>query len=89
MCLNEQVTTTLLPSTDSRYRQDMQYLEKGDMDAASDEKHRLEEKQRAEAKERVNDFLPLWFTKDQSGFFVYNAKYEQRKFDRCPKLFSL
>lgn len=90
MSLNEltPTSTLTLPSTDCRYRQDVRYLEKGEIDNASAEKHRLEEKQRAEARERSEDHQPLWFDRDRHGEFVYNGKYEQRKFDRCPNLFS-
>jgi hypothetical protein len=88
MCLNEQTTSLSLPATDSRYRQDIRYLEKGEMDAASAEKHRLEEKQRADAKERIGEFRPLWFKKDDNEEYIYTGEYEQRRFDHCPNLFS-
>jgi hypothetical protein len=42
----------LLPETDSRLRGDRYALEKGNMDLAGKEKHRLEEEQRAKRKER-------------------------------------
>ncbi|CAF0743305.1 unnamed protein product [Adineta ricciae] len=87
-CLNEQVTTPVLPPTDSRYRQDMKYLEKGDIDGSSAEKHRLEEQQRADAKQREDEFQPLWFRKDENGEYVYTHEYEQRRFDHCPNLFT-
>lgn len=88
MSLNE-LSSSTLPLTDCRYRQDIRYLEKGDIDNASTEKHHLEEKQRAEARERSDEHRPLWFDKDRHGEFVYNGKYDQRKFDRCPNLFSI
>ena len=37
----------VLPPTDSRFRPDQRALENGNYEAASNEKHRLEEKQRA------------------------------------------
>ncbi|CAF1075291.1 unnamed protein product [Rotaria sordida] len=86
--LNEQTTSLILPPTDSRYRQDVQYLEKGDTDAASSEKHRLEEQQRADARKHDYDFQPLWFKKDDNDEYIYTHQYEQRKFDHCPNLFS-
>lgn len=94
MALNEfpsssSTSSLTLPATDCRYRQDIRCLEKGEIDNASTEKHRLEEKQRAEARERTEDYQPVWFTRDRHGEYVYNGKYEQRKFDRCPNLFSL
>lgn len=42
----------ILPPTDSRLRKDRFYLEKGDSKSAAAEKHRLEEKQRAERRHR-------------------------------------
>ena len=88
MCLNEENNSLLLPLTDSRYRKDMRYLEQGEIDVASDEKHHLEEQQRSEAKKRENDFQPLWFKKDDNGEYIYTNQYEQRRFDQCPNLFS-
>ncbi|CAF1245201.1 unnamed protein product [Rotaria sp. Silwood1] len=86
--LNEQIGSLILPPTDCRYRQDIQYLEKGDIDAASTEKHRLEEQQRADARKRDQDFEALWFIKDDNDEYIYTHKYEQRIFDHCPDLFS-
>ncbi|CAF3312155.1 unnamed protein product [Rotaria socialis] len=86
--LNEQTDSLKLPPTDSRFRKDIYYLEKGDIDAASQEKHRLEEQQRADAKKSEREFEPLWFKKDDNDEYIYTGKYEQRKFDHCPKLFS-
>jgi len=89
LCLNEQLTGSfILPLTDCRYREDIRYLEKGEIDAASAEKHRLEEQQRAEAKKRDTDFQPLWFKKDHNGEYIYTHEYDQRIFDHCPNLFS-
>ncbi len=89
MCLNEDITSsTTLPLTDCRYRQDMRHLENGDIDAASAEKHRLEEQQRAEAREREGEFQALWFKKDDNGEYVFNNEYEQKNFNRSPNLFS-
>lgn len=90
MCLNEQLSSTCeltLPITDCRYREDIRYLEKGEIDNASAEKHRLEEQQRSDAKKRDEDFEPLWFQKDQNGEYIYTHKYGQRNFDHCPNLF--
>lgn len=87
-CLNEQITLGNLPSTDSRYRDDIRYLERGEIQASSDEKHRLEEQQRADAKQYEHNYEPLWFKKDSNGEYIYTHKYEQRNFESCPKLFS-
>jgi hypothetical protein len=62
-----------LPVTDSKLRTDRRLLEKGDLDAAGAEKHRLEEKQRAEERERKAkkvEWVPKWFKK------VDDAKFE-------------
>jgi len=88
MCLNEQISSTLLPPTDSRFRQDIRYIENGNFDGAAAEKHRLEEQQRAEAREREGEFQPLWFKKDDKQEYIYTGEYEQRKFNHCPNLFS-
>lgn len=88
MCLNEQIHSEVLPPTDSRFRKDISYLEKGDIDTASEEKHHLEEQQRADARKRDYEFKPLWFEKDDNDEYIYTHKYEQRKFDQCPNLFS-
>ena len=72
-----------LPPTDSRLRPDMRELENGDLDAATVEKNRLEEKQRALRKFREenpgNDFEPHYFTKtidadSQEEVYVYGQK---------------
>jgi len=88
MCLNEQICSSSSPPTDSRFREDIRSLEKGEMDKASAEKHRLEEQQRSDAKKRENEFQPLWFKKDENNEYIYTHEYEQRIFDHCPDLFS-
>lgn len=92
MSLNEPIipseTSLLLPPTDCRFRQDIRYLENGELDNAANEKHRLEEQQRAEAKKREGEFQPLWFKKNDKNEYIYTGDYEQRKFDHCPNLFS-
>jgi hypothetical protein len=56
-----------LPRSDSRLRPDQRALENNDIEFASSEKHRLEEKQRAARKWRAenpgNDFAPKYFKK--------------------------
>lgn len=50
-----------LPPTDSRFRPDIRKMEEGDIDAAGQEKDRLEEKQRAVRKameKRREDWQP-------------------------------
>ena len=90
MSLNEQnhSASFALPPTDCRFRQDIRYLEEGTLDNASAEKHRLEEQQRAEARNRQDEYQSLWFKKDEHNEYVYTDEYERRVFDRCPNLFS-
>ena len=56
-----------LPRSDSRLRPDQRALENFDLELATSEKHRLEEKQRAARKHRAenpgNDFQPKYFKK--------------------------
>lgn len=56
-----------LPRSDSRFRPDLRALEENEIDLATTEKHRLEEKQRAARKYRAenpgNDFEPKYFKK--------------------------
>jgi oxysterol-binding protein 1 len=55
----------LLPRSDSRFRTDQRALEEGKFELAAEEKHRLEEKQRAARKYRAEnpgkDFTPKYF----------------------------
>ncbi|CAF1060968.1 unnamed protein product [Adineta steineri] len=88
MCLNEHILLSHLPPTDCRFRKDIRYLEQGDLETASIEKHRLEEQQRADAKKRENGYEPLWFKKDDQGEYIYTGEYQRRNFDHCPNLFS-
>lgn len=63
MTLNEPDETVTCP-TDSRYRPDQRLLENGDVDGASSEKFRLEEKQRAARRlreSRKERWRPAWF----------------------------
>lgn len=59
----------ILPPTDSRLRPDQRALEEGDLMKATEEKHRLEEKQRKLRKE-----------KEQNGIH-HKAKYFEEYFD--------
>ncbi len=88
MYLNEQICSSSLPPTDSRFREDIRSFEKGDLEAASAEKHRLEEQQRVDARQRKNEFQPLWFQKNNKVEYIYTGEYERRNFNHCPTLFS-
>lgn len=58
-----------LPPTDCRRRPDQRLMEEGDYDRAADEKHRLEEKQRAVRKQREKEGID------------YKCKYFEQVFD--------
>lgn len=89
-----------LPRTDTRLRPDQKCMEDGIYDKASDEKHRVEDKQRAARKERLAKqevWKPVWFKKDshpvtKEEYWKYNNQYwEQRKTGEwnpaCPDIF--
>ena len=87
----------LLPSlapTDSRRRPDQRALENADLELASNEKHRVEEKQRAARKlreEKGEEWKPVWFHLNEDGDWVYKGGFWQAKqyddFERCPDIF--
>ena len=88
-----------LPPTDSRFRPDQRLMEYQDTDKAGDEKHRLEEEQRARAKQYKKDgFIPkpLYFDEtydDLTGELIYKYKgnywdmRNKHQFDNLPKIF--
>ncbi|XP_060659693.1 oxysterol-binding protein-related protein 2 isoform X3 [Drosophila nasuta] len=86
---------TLCP-TDARLRPDILCLENGDLDGASKEKTRLEEKQRDSRKlkksEDGGDFTPRWFKKVYSPFtksevWLYSGSYWNRDYETTNSLF--
>ena len=89
----------VLPPTDSRFRPDQRLMEYQDIDKAGDEKHRLEEAQRARAKKyKAEGFIPkpLYFDEtydDLSGELIYKYKgnyWDKRNrhdFDDLPKIY--
>ncbi|KAJ5121168.1 ATP12 ATPase F1F0-assembly protein [Penicillium bovifimosum] len=72
-----------LPPTDTRLRPDQRAMEDGEYTLAADEKHRVEEKQRAKRRERDTNgevYEPQWFTRDKcpitgEEFWAHNGKY--------------
>ncbi|KAJ5698235.1 hypothetical protein N7462_000240 [Penicillium macrosclerotiorum] len=72
-----------LPPTDTRLRPDQRAMEDGEYDLAADEKHRVEEKQRAKRREREASgevYKPQWFTRSRcpitgEEFWAHNGKY--------------
>ena len=89
----------VLPPTDSRFRPDQRLMEYQDIDKAGDEKHRLEEAQRARAKKyKADGFIPkpLYFEEtydDLTGELIYKYKgnyWDKRNrhdFDDLPKIY--
>ncbi|CAF0830402.1 unnamed protein product [Brachionus calyciflorus] len=86
-----------LPATDSRYRPDMRLYEKGQIDEASNEKHRLEEKQREVQRKtesgELEHWKPLWFEKclhhtaPKEETWIFNNTYWNRNYEKCPDIF--
>jgi hypothetical protein len=81
--------TPLLPSTDSRVRPDRLALEKNDSKVAAQEKHRLEEKQRADKRqrERLNQqwsprYFKLSYDVDNQEFWEYMGGYWEARAER-------
>ncbi|AQZ17616.1 OSH2 (YDL019C) and SWH1 (YAR042W) [Zygosaccharomyces parabailii] len=72
-----------LAPTDTRLRPDQRDMEEGLYDEAGDEKHRLEEKQRAKHRKRLENhetYKPLWFHKEthpitKAEYWQYNGEY--------------
>ncbi|EKV11346.1 Oxysterol binding protein (Osh1), putative [Penicillium digitatum PHI26] len=72
-----------LPPTDTRLRPDQRAMEDGKYDMAAEEKHRVEEKQRAKRRERDTNgevYAPQWFIRDKcpvtgEEFWAHNGKY--------------
>mmetsp|Transcript_23019 Transcript_23019/g.22875 ORF Transcript_23019/g.22875 Transcript_23019/m.22875 type:complete len:323 (-) Transcript_23019:8-976(-) len=90
-----------LPPTDSRFRLDQAYLEKGDLEKAGEEKFRLEEKQRRRRKRHQKEkFIPkpLYFVEDPDSVnddfasYIYKGGYwnqkNTQKWDHLPDLFG-
>ncbi|XP_071962881.1 oxysterol-binding protein-related protein 1-like isoform X2 [Antedon mediterranea] len=81
--------------TDGRLRPDIRHLENGDIDSASDEKHRLEEKQRAARKLRTklkDTWHTRWFKQDTNPLtgepdWIFNGKYWARDYKDSPDIF--
>ncbi|KAJ5757066.1 ATP12 ATPase F1F0-assembly protein [Penicillium nucicola] len=75
--------TSWLPPTDTRLRPDQRAMEDGEYTLAADEKHRVEEKQRARRRDRETNgeiYSPQWFVRDQcpvtgEEFWAHNGKY--------------
>uniref|UniRef100_W5KYD9 Oxysterol-binding protein n=1 Tax=Astyanax mexicanus TaxID=7994 RepID=W5KYD9_ASTMX len=85
----------VLPPTDCRLRPDIRAMENGDMDTASLEKERLEEKQRAARRERAKDeedWSTRWFHQGTnphlgSSDWIYQGGYFDRKYSDLPDIY--
>ncbi|GAV03596.1 hypothetical protein RvY_13992 [Ramazzottius varieornatus] len=98
MALNEldQETKRQIAPTDTRLRPDVRALENGDLDGASSEKNRLEEKQRAASKRlkrgEEQDWTPTWFSMRKNPVtgledWTFNGQYWSRNWTACPDIF--
>ncbi|XP_045511865.1 oxysterol-binding protein-related protein 3-like isoform X2 [Pieris brassicae] len=73
----------ILPHTDTRFRPDQRALEEGDVDAAEQFKHELEQSQRERRRDRP-DHMPAWFRKSTEGgeeTWVYGGEYWRAQAD--------
>ncbi|XP_061588327.1 oxysterol-binding protein-related protein 1-like [Cololabis saira] len=85
----------VLPHTDSRLRPDICAMEKGDIDVASAEKKRLEEKQRAARKNRsksTDDWKTRWFQQgsnphNKAQDWIYLKGYWDRNYTQQPDIY--
>lgn len=92
----------MIAPTDTRWRPDQRALELGNLGEASDEKHRLEEKQRAVRKyneknkiEHTPSYFSEWANPDDDNkiYYRYNNLYwekdrVEKEWSRLPDLYS-
>ncbi|OQV21820.1 Oxysterol-binding protein-related protein 1 [Hypsibius exemplaris] len=92
--LDENMKRFLAP-TDCRYRPDIRALENGDLDTASLEKNRLEEKQRAARKTNKrgqDEWTPTWFQFEKNPVtkledWTFTERYWDRDYSACPEIY--
>ncbi|XP_055964045.1 oxysterol-binding protein-related protein 2 [Sorex fumeus] len=85
----------LLAPTDCRLRPDIRSMENGDMDLATQEKERLEEKQREARRGRAREdaeWQTRWFHRGKnphtgSPDWLYTGRYFERDFSGCPDIY--
>ncbi|XP_054479056.1 oxysterol-binding protein-related protein 1-like isoform X2 [Anoplopoma fimbria] len=97
MYLNEQEKSMegVTPPTDSRFRPDIRSMENGDIDLASSEKKRLEEKQRMARKNRTkstDEWKTRWFQQGQNPHnkaqdWLYLKGYWERNYTHLPDIY--
>ncbi|XP_032381860.1 oxysterol-binding protein-related protein 1 isoform X2 [Etheostoma spectabile] len=84
-----------IPQTDCRLRPDIRAMENGDIDLASEEKKRLEEKQRAARKNRSKsdeEWKTRWFQQGQNPHtstqdWLFSSGYWDRKYSQLPDIY--
>ncbi|XP_047443625.1 oxysterol-binding protein-related protein 1 isoform X2 [Mugil cephalus] len=85
----------VIPQTDCRLRPDIRAMENGDIDLASEEKKRLEEKQRAARKNRSKsdeEWKTRWFQQGQnphtnSQDWLFSGGYWDRAYSQLPDIY--
>ncbi|XP_016058041.1 PREDICTED: oxysterol-binding protein-related protein 2 isoform X3 [Miniopterus natalensis] len=85
----------ILAPTDCRLRPDIRSMENGNMDLASQEKERLEEKQREARRERAQEdteWQTRWFHQGRNPHtgtpdWLYSGGYFERDFSGCPDIY--
>uniref|UniRef100_A0A4W6DBY4 Oxysterol-binding protein n=1 Tax=Lates calcarifer TaxID=8187 RepID=A0A4W6DBY4_LATCA len=85
----------VIPLTDSRLRPDIRAMENGDIDLASAEKKRLEEKQRMARKNRTKsteDWKTRWFQQgpnphNKAQDWLYTKGYWDRNYTQLPDIY--
>ncbi|XP_068176044.1 oxysterol-binding protein-related protein 1 isoform X2 [Antennarius striatus] len=85
----------VIPQTDCRWRPDIRAMENGDIDLASEEKKRLEEKQRASRKNRSKseeEWKTRWFQHGKnphtsSQDWLFSGGYWDRNYNQLPDIY--
>lgn len=85
----------VIPKTDCRFRPDIRAMENGDIDLASEEKKRLEEKQRTARKMRAKsdeEWKTRWFQQGlnphvNSQDWLYTSGYWDRSYSQLPDIY--
>ncbi|XP_068788469.1 oxysterol-binding protein-related protein 1 isoform X2 [Struthio camelus] len=97
MALNEldKEMESIIPKTDCRLRPDIRAMENGEIDLASEEKKRLEEKQRTARKNRSKseeDWKTRWFHQGPNPYtgtqdWLYSGNYWDRNYFNLPDIY--
>ncbi|XP_060099880.1 oxysterol-binding protein-related protein 1 isoform X2 [Heteronotia binoei] len=97
MALNEldKEMESVIPKTDCRLRPDIRAMENGEIDLASEEKKRLEEKQRTARKNRSKsdeEWKTRWFHQGPNPYtgghdWIYSGSYWERSYFNLPDIY--